>query len=388
MTSKKISYSICTLIYAIIFCTSCDFTKNKNKDNAIYSLKETYESISFPLDKDTKSSIMTMSTYSTENNKEYLTFQNPNKNQILFYNLDSCNLEFKIEPEIDGPNGVAFILGYYIHNLDSIFLTTRSFEEISLINQEATLIDKFEYGKTEEGIELKRFYSTTSIYTPIVIDSNNIYIVPGCNRWGEKNPVSAYIDLKTKETHSLPFYYPTFPGADNKNKRAGIEEYMSRCFDGKQFVYSFYFDEYIYVTSMNHEKINRIKVKSKYIDKVKYIDDYGKTSIEQSCEIPNYGNLIYDKYRNIYYRIAYPETHIESKIKGFELREYGRKNFSIIILDDQFKVIGETLFPDYTYNSRLIFVKKDGLYISDSHYLNPNYNDNILSFKKIELMIE
>ena len=138
-------------------------------------LKITEDSISFTLDKDTRSSIMTMFTYS-ENNNEYLTFQNPNKNQILFYNLKSGVLDFKIEPEIDGANGVAFILGYYIHNLDSIFLTTRSFEEISMINKDAILVDKFEYGKTVDGIELQRFYSTTAIYTPITIQNNNIYL--------------------------------------------------------------------------------------------------------------------------------------------------------------------------------------------------------------------
>ena len=375
-------YYVCCLTLVLIFCCSCKFAKNKEKH--AYMLKITDDSISFTLDKDTRSSIMTMFTYS-DNNNEYLTFQNPNKNQILFYNLKSGVLDFKIEPEIDGANGVAFILGYYIHNLDSIFLTTRSFEEISLINKDAILIDKFEYGKTVDGIELQRFYSTTAIYTPITIQNNNIYIVPGCNRFGEKNPVAASIDLKNKEVNHLPFEYPKFPGADNKNKRAGIEEHMSRCFDGEKFIYSFYFDENIYITDVNHKKINKIIAKSKYIDKVKYIDDYGRTSIEQGCEIPNYGNLIYDKYRNVYYRIAYPETTLEKGIKGYELREYGRKNFSIIILDKKFNVIGETLFPDYTYNSRLIFVREDGVYISNSHYLNPNFNDDTLGFNRFSL---
>ena len=83
-----------------------------------------------------------------DNEFEYLTFQNPSKNEILFYDLETCNLKFKICPEIEGPNGVAFILGYYIHNLDSIFLTTRSFEEISLIDCNAKVIDKYEYKYT------------------------------------------------------------------------------------------------------------------------------------------------------------------------------------------------------------------------------------------------
>ena len=49
--------------------------------------------------------------------------------------------------------------------------------------------------------------------------------------------------------------------------------------------------------------------------------------------------MIYDKYRKLYYRIAYPKTTIEKNVKGYELREYGRKYFTIIILDDKFNII-------------------------------------------------
>lgn len=66
--------------------------------------------------------------------------------------------------------------------------------------------------------------------------------------------------------------------------------------------------------------------------------------------------------------------------------QYGRKNFSIIILDRDFNIIGETLFPDYTYNSTLMFIREDGLYISDSHYLNPDFSDDILSFQRFDLV--
>ena len=377
----------CKIVYIVSFLFVILFNSCIEKRKLSYSLKSTNEELSFILDNNTKSSIMTMFVYN-DNEFEYLTFQNPSKNEILFYDLETCNLKFKICPEIEGPNGVAFILGYYIHNLDSIFLTTRSFEEISLIDCNAKVIDKYEYKYTLDSTELKRFYSTTSIYTPIAILNNKAYIVPGCNRWQEVNPVSAYIDLSTKHVISLPFNYPSFPNTENKNKRAGIEEHMSRCFDGENFIYSFYFDENIYVASIDHKNLKKIKVKSKYIKEVEYIDDFGKTTIERSCELSNYGNMIYDKYRKLYYRIAYPKTTIEKNVKGYELREYGTKNFTIIILDDKFNIIGETKFPDYTYNPRLIFVRKDGIYICNSHYLNPNYSDDILGFTKFELTKE
>ena len=88
---------------------------------------------------------------------------------------------------------------------------------------------------------------------------------------------------------------------------------------------------------------------------------------------------------DVYYRIAYPQTEMEKKEDYYEIFQFGRKVFSIIILNKDFDIIGETLFPEYTYVSGMMFVREDGLYISDSHYKNPSFNEDVLSFKRFEL---
>jgi hypothetical protein len=55
-------------------------------------------------------------------------------------------------------------------------------------------------------------------------------------------------------------------------------------------------------------------------------------------------------------------------------------------LDKDFNIIGETLFPDYTYKSVLTFIAEDGLYICDSHVKNPEFDENKLSFQCFELV--
>lgn len=77
---------------------------------------------------------------------------------------------------------------------------------------------------------------------------------------------------------------------------------------------------------------------------------------------------------------------MDKGVRAMELMGYGRKNFSIMVLDKDFNVLGETMFPDYTYNSKLMIIREDGLYISDSHYMNPDFNDDVLSFKKFDLV--
>jgi len=48
-------------------------------------------------------------------------------------------------------------------------------------------------------------------------------------------------------------------------------------------------------------------------------------------------------------------------------------------------VLGETLFPDYTYNANLFFITKDGLYLSVTHFKRLDFDENVLRFQKIEL---
>ena len=377
-----------TLLAVIsLFCLlSCVDKKVQTKES--YNLVASDKQLSFALDPNTKTFILALFPFTDETGKEYLTFQNQDQNEILFYDMNSRKLEFKVKPAYEGPNGVGQVLGYYVHTIDSIFLTISGTNEIVLVNRNAEIKDKINYERAEDGTLLTDFCSISSVYQPIIMIDKEMYIMSGCNRWLEKDPISAVINLEDKTIHALPYYYPSFPGADNKAKRAGIEEHLSRCFEGKHFVYSFHFDETIYIASQDHDSIKEVKVKSKYIDKVRLLDDYGNLTITDACENPNYGNLLFDKYRNVYYRIAYPETEIEKEVKGLELLQYGRKNFSIIILDKNFNIIGETLFPDYTYNSTVMFVREDGLYISDSHYLNPDYSDDELSFKCFTLKKE
>lgn len=373
------------IVYVLFISLSCT-----DKTNHYMTLSKVDHPLSFKLDRHTRNWTQALFIYQDKDGKEYLTFQNEGYNEILFYDLDTQNLQFKVTPQIAGNNGVGVVLGYHIHNLDSIFLTIAGLEEIPIINKEAIVIDKLACEMTSDSIPVKQFYSTSSIYQPLIVNNNKLYIIPGCNRWGKENPMCISLDLKNKDVHRYPLNYPHFEGADNEAKRAGVEEYLSRCFNGKEFIYSFYYDEDIYITSIDQKTIQRKKVKSDYVNKIVLPDDHNQTldlqsSLKRSCESSNYGKLLYDKYRNVYYRIAYPETEIEKGVNCIELMQYGRKVFSVIILDKDFNKIGETLFPEYQYNADMIFIREDGVYISSSHPLNPNFNDDILSFQKFEL---
>ena len=101
---------------------------------------------------------------------------------------------------------------------------------------------------------------------------------------------------------------------------------------------------------------------------------------------PSYGNIMYDKYRQVYYRFVYPEVEFDQSEDFLSIFREGRKQFSILILDKELSIIGETLFPVYTYNSNLAFVNEKGLYLSVSHYKRTDFDENILRFQRIDLV--
>ncbi|MFR0677012.1 DUF4221 family protein [Dysgonomonas mossii] len=366
-----------SLIIIIQICISCN---SKIQDNDSVSLVDANLDLGYSLDENTKQMILAFFPYTDEDGKEYITFQNERKNEILFYDMNSGDFLYKLQPEYEGPNGVGRFLGYFIKDLENIFLTS-GLPVISQIEYNGNLKEKYSFANTTTGIPLYEYNSLSYIYTPIVVIDNNLYITSYCNRLAGTNPVSAVINMNTKEVSALPFEYPIFEASKNKIfENNQLESFLSRCYDGKNFIYSFYFDEDIYVASIDHKTVRKISVKSKYISKVQFPNMQTGDPMKNICENPNYGNLYYDPYRKVYYRVAYPEVNIDKNENFRDLWHYGRKNFSIIILDKDFNIIGETLFPDFTYISTLMFVNKDGLYISNSHYRNLDYNEDNLNF--------
>lgn len=100
------------------------------------------------------------------------------------------------------------------------------------------------------------------------------------------------------------------------------------------------------------------------------------------CELPFYGDVVYDRFREVYYRIAYPREDLELTESFVDLWQSGRSRFSVIVLDKDFQIIGETMLPANRYRSDLYYVASDGFYISDSHYKSPDYDEDSLGFRR------
>ena len=105
--------------------------------------------------------------------------------------------------------------------------------------------------------------------------------------------------------------------------------------------------------------------------------------LREATENPSYHNIMYDKYRDVYYRIV--ELPYELKPNESPFDEPRGREFSIIIFNKDFNIIGETKFPGNKYFYKMSFVGRDGLYISENNLANPEFDENKLVFACFKL---
>lgn len=372
--------------FFLLACLQLSCNENKTQTSDM-ELNETSRTIRINLDANTSLLTKALFCFSTEEGKEYLSLESNNK--IVFFDLVTGNRVNTVFLESEGVNGVGQMFGHYSSNLDEIYVTRRNVPELYLVDKNGTVIEKYSYKQDKEGNLLSHTISSSIIYSPITEIEGILYLsqlpLVGNVEGQEltKSPLCITIDKKTKEIETLSLAFPQL--WDSKDDFS-LSEY-SRTFDGEHFIYSFFWDENIYVTNIAHTETVAIPAKSDFFNALnkgmKRKNDFLLAS-KMYLEANKYGNLIHDPYRNLYYRFAYPGKELSKEEDIRKNIEFGR-NFTIIILNSEFEKIGETAFPDKTYVPSLFFVAKDGLYLSTNHIDRADFSEDVLEFKCFEL---
>lgn len=381
-------YKLSSLLI-LFFLFSCGSPKEDS-----YILEASNDSLVFDLNPQTSMFIKALFPYTDEKGREYLTFQNNIEPEILWYDMKSQEYIKTTKIDKEGENGISNLVGYYIYSDDEIYIPEGMRNTINVIDKDGKIHRKIVYDKTTQGKSTIPFNCLSFPYTPIYMINGKMYLPQSPNmglgdRIVEDSPVTLILD---SIKHSLTEFELRFPkvrsSVELRGNTLGIEMSYSQVYDGKNFIYSFFFDENLYIVSPDGKVRNQVKTRSKYVDEIyneKKVPGDITELVRTLCTIPMYGNLIYDKYRDVYYRFVYPETKLEND-NYMDIWQLGRTKFSILILDKNFEILGETLFPENIYASNLFFIRKDGLYISTSFFKNPTFSDDKLCFRRFDLI--
>lgn len=387
LNQKK--YLFVIFIFCGILLSSCSSTNDKNNEENVkasykYTLKPT-SNLEIPVDSMTNFISEYLDYYEHPKTKEqYLVWLNSPDSHIHFYNLKTKKRDFEI-PFQDGNNGtdaVGELDAFIIKNLDTIIVISKSKDEMIFANFN---------GKVLHNSRLKvspiHVFNSADNYKRIGFLGNDKVVF-------HKAPFTKVQEGKAW-THSISFTYDY-----KKSKYDSIYKYTGELAneihsvahtryafwidDKGNYIYSMCMDKNLQVTNYNKKLVN-VWAASKYdTKKIKSLrlNNTDEEDTKYFLQTTMYKHIIYDKFRDIYYRFAlHPIDDVGNKW------EHG-KPFSIIILDKNFQIIGESdIFKEkgiYYYTN--FFVAPEGLYISNNHEDNPNLKEDLISFKLFKFL--
>lgn len=318
----------------------------------------------------------------------WLCYGNTGKNELIIYRLPSGDIEKKIRYDRQGPNSIGTFRGALIHNFDSIFVVSATFyNELFLTDTSGRVSKKYIFepiGNMRFRPALLPMYSHISQENVFHENCINLstYVFTDVSTENLHEEIINFEYDFTKNRITSYSYFPSFTGKFNES----LDGY-SRAFNGVSFIYSFgrLDDIYVLDSKGNYSKYPcKSQYRKKSLDWANNPADPMPKQQELSISNPIYKSILFDKYRKLIYRFFFPGYEVK---KGDSIKKhYDYPNlFSIMILDEDFNLVGENLFPEKTYDPYMSFISNDGLYLA-LHIDHPLYNPDLLTFERMALI--
>ena len=381
------------IILSICCLVACN-NLSTHQDNARY-IKDLVEAkkITFPIDENTYYLSKSMFQFEEEG-KEYLYFGNLEKKQheIQIYDIEKQELYRRIPLEKEGSNGVPAISGIKPFGDSNVFIAFQNnVGLISLINGKGIVLKRYAI-RTNNGSFVYCGDGFSYFHNPSFCVDSIIYFVHSLEKpsmrkeeWKDLTMFTS-LNLRNGQLEWSPIHYPSIFDRNIKNPAGGYRFTYDYNYNQNTLVCSFTGYDSLMVTS-NLKQIRWYNGKSKYLKNMRPKLEEAAEGIQalvKLTEKPQYHNIIYDKYRDVYYRfveLPYELSNNESPFGDPTGRE-----FSIIIFDKDLNIIGETKFPGNKYLYKMSFVGKDGLYISENNLANPDFDEDKLVFACFQLV--
>jgi hypothetical protein len=320
----------------------------------------------------------------------YLFSINTFTNQLQIFDLDREQMIQSITVEKNGERGAGSLKAVYIKDFENIFLFSSSAYQVSIIDTTGTKFQKITYEPNpgySNALVSSSFFSGSpwlvqdKLYVKTLYQTNYRSV---SNSELSKKHTAYSIDLNSGQTAMLPHFFPDDYFAE------GMKHFdFSAVHSAKGAVYSFFGDHNLYFTTQVETSLKKVPAASRYLQgKLDVFPANGDALArgKYMSASDHYGNLLYDKYRKVYYRFCYPALDI-TDMKALRNNIQFPTEFSIMILDEDLNVLDETLFDK---NTELVpknaFVGKKGLYISVNHAEGSINEEDQFAFRLMTLI--
>lgn len=323
--------------------------------------------------------------YYEEPQKAWLLFGNEDINEAILYELPSGKIEKRMKFDMRGSNRIGIYKGAFIHNFDSIFVISGTYyTEFFLIDTAGTVKDKFSVESINNGefhnglVPLYCHLSMETVFRNGLLNLNTDVMAAISNADLHTQSICISYDIGKGELIER-FKYPEFD--DTYKSPLG---YYSRAHNGSDFIYSFRRLDDLYILKGNgaYEIMPcQSQFRRQDLDWINNRTDPIVIQKKRGVENPRYGSIMFDKYRKLFYRIFKPGYKLKTGDSADQYSEYPPL-FSLMVIDENLTLIGETLMPMNTYDPEMAFITRDGLFLA-LHPDNPKYNPDSLAFERM-----
>ena len=378
------------LIGLCAICFSCQTNTKQAEPLYVKGLAEA-KKITFPIDEDTYYHSRYMFQFE-EGKNELLVFQNTEKgtHKIIVFDISNQKVFKEIPIRREGPNGISRLNGCYpFFDSQTFLLFQNSVNKTSVYTDQGEILKNYSIRHSDKTFTTNII--TSNLYHPCFIKDSILYLANDDihqrmkkGDWQRSHLFRAQ-DLRTEELWKLPFVYPSVFNMEVKNPSGGYEYSYDFNHKDNVLVCSFCGYDSIMVTD-DMKNARWYNGKSRYLKTLHPVVGESADGFEwigKQKQSGEYWHFMYDKYRDVYYRLV--EHPCELGPGEYPMDEPKAREFSVIIFDKDFNIIGETKFPGNKYFYKMSFVGRDGLYISGNNLANPDFDENKLVFACFKL---
>ncbi len=286
------------------------------------------------------------------------------KKTVSFIELSTFDVkEVELPDSIFDLSEFPIFYRFYIKSADSIFFISDE-NVLKMFDKNLNL---------KEEIAIPKAYPPISLLPSsyVVSDFELMYNWMIYNRYGGQS-VEERKARYAKGHPMASFFYgakksgkiSTFGSYPEKYKSTGNNYYLNEPYLNKgakdKLVVSFSAEENVFIYEKGKLRQTK-KCKSKYVNKIGHVPNDKLRNIafvsDYQSEEPKYLGIYYDRFLNRYYR----------KVRVSRNREHPEDGlWSIIVLDENFEVLGEVLIKNSDYSHTLLIPTENGIYLKES----------------------
>lgn len=357
----------------------------------LFTLEPAKNPLEVPIGSETKN-FVNYSQFVKIDGVNYLGVLNYERNRIEIYDLNSGILVRKLQIPNEGPEAFGELSGFFIENLDSLIVDCFYQRIAGVVDGQGVILKKIPYQMDINGRQFRitmpwfglRPYKIGNVinFLQVYQADESMGILTEEKR--KETFLNVALNTITGVSITLPLTYPEEMVGRDITQTTNVMR--TEGYDGC-FVYHFWNLDDLFVTD-DHKSFRKIHIECNYRfsfneDHYKYIHDI-RGAYLNSLSHDMVRDMLYDKYRDCFYIfIMKRDEELDAESDLFLKMKY--PDCFILILDKSFHHMGEVFLPDNTYSFQFSFITPDGLYISEDHPNNPEFDEDFMRFRLFKL---